>query len=81
MSASNSLSGLCFPDIHEAQASIRLPLQPRLLMVLMNKLKETEEARHEARWKDGKAESLLRKLLPAIHAVHMDSKDRTGGIF
>lgn len=79
--ASNSLSGLCFPDIHEAQASIRLPLPSRFLTVLMNKWKETEEARHKDRWKDGKAGSLPRKLLPVIHAVHRDSKDRVGACF
>lgn len=50
-------------------------------MVLMNKWKETEEARHEDRWKDGKAESLPRKLLPVTHTVHRDSKDRVGDIF
>ena len=39
----HSLSGLCFPNIHEAQTSIQLPLQSRILTVLMNKWKETEK--------------------------------------
>lgn len=79
--SSHSLSGLCFPNIHEAQTSIQLPLQSRILTVLMNKWKETEEARHEDRWKDGKAGSLPQKLLPGIYPVHRDSKDRVGGVF
>lgn len=79
--SSSSLSGLCFPDLHEAQASNQLSLQSRILTALMNKWKETEEARHEDRWEDGEAGRLPQKLLPVTHAVRRDSKDRVGGVF
>lgn len=44
-----------------------------------NKWRETEEARHEDRWKDGKVGSLPRKLLPATTHCSQGLQGRSWG--